>query len=223
MAERPPINLAVLVSGSGTNLQAIIDAIARGELSARIRVVISNRPQAFGLERARKAGIATHVIEHRKFPTREDFDRAILAVLEPLSIDLIACAGFMRILSPVMLAAYPDRVMNIHPSLLPAFPGTHAQRDALAYGVRVAGCSVFFVAAGVDDGPIIAQAAVPVLPEDDEERLGARILEQEHRIYPLAIRLFQQGRLEISGRRVLIRDYPGSAADRAAIINPRPR
>ncbi|HVA81461.1 MAG TPA: phosphoribosylglycinamide formyltransferase [Candidatus Binataceae bacterium] len=216
-----PLKLAVLISGSGTNLQAIIDAIARGELNAEIRVVISNRGGAYGLERARQAGIMTHAIEHRKFPTREDFDRAMLAVLQPLSIELVACAGFMRLFSPVMLDAYPGRVMNIHPSLLPAFPGIHAQRDALEHGVRVAGCTVFFVTPGVDDGPIIAQAAVPVLPGDDETRLSERILAEEHRIYPLAIRLFQQGRLAISGRKVLIRDYAGPELAAGSIINPR--
>ncbi|HUY27467.1 MAG TPA: phosphoribosylglycinamide formyltransferase [Candidatus Binataceae bacterium] len=216
-----PLRLAVLISGSGTNLQAIIDAIAIGDLDAEIRVVISNQAAAQGLERARNAGLTTHLIEHRKFPTREDFDRAMLAVLQPLSIELVACAGFMRLVSPVLLDAYPGRVMNIHPSLLPAFPGTHAQRDALEHGVRVAGCTVFFVTPGVDDGPIIAQAAVPVLPGDDEARLSERILAEEHRIYPMAIRLFQQGRLAISGRKVLIRDYAGPELGAGSIINPR--
>src|SRR5581483_1691312 len=190
MKQRPPVRLGVLISGTGTNLQAIIDAIERNELRAEIRLVVSNRPAAQGLERARRHGIPARVIEHRRFAAREDFDRA--------------CAGFMRLLSPVMLAAFPDRIMNIHPALLPAFPGIDAQKAALEYGVRIAGCTVFFVREGVDDGPIIVQAAVPVMPGDDEERLSKRILAQEHRIYPLAIRLYQEGRLKIEGRRVII-------------------
>jgi phosphoribosylglycinamide formyltransferase-1 len=205
---RPPVTLGILISGSGTNLQAIIDAIARGELRAEIRVVISNRAMAGGLERARAAGIATHVVDHRKYPTREDFDRAILALLQPLSVELVVCAGFMRLLSPVMLAAFPNRILNTHNALLPSFPGIHGPRDALEYGVKIAGCTVFFVTEGVDTGPIIIQAAVPVMPGDDHERLAERIKSAEHRILPHAIRLYQQGRLEVSGRMVIVRGLP---------------
>lgn len=225
MAERAPVKLGVLISGTGTNLQAIIDAAGRGELRAEIRIVISNRPDVQGLERARRHAIPTRVIEHRRFASREDFDRALVAALNEHGVELVACAGFMRLLSPVMLAAFPDRIMNIHPALLPAFPGINAQKAALDYGVRVTGCTVFFVREGVDDGPIIVQAAVPVMPGDDEERLSERIRAQEHRIYPLAIRLYQEGRLRIDGRRVIISDAPQAGAARdepQALVSPPP-
>lgn len=207
MEASAPVRLGVLISGSGTNLQAIIDAIERGELRADIRLVISNRADAFGLERARSHRIPTEVIEHRRFKTREEFDAALVSALEAREVELVACAGFMRLLSPVMLRAFPNRVLNIHPALLPAFPGVHAQQGAFDYGVRFAGCTVFVVSEGIDDGPIIVQAVVPVLPDDDAERLRERILAQEHRIYPYAIRLYQEGRLEIRGRKVIIRDH----------------
>ena len=219
MAENPTVKLGVLISGSGTNLQAIIDAIVRGDLKAEIRLVISNRADAQGLERARRHGIQTMVIDHRKFASREDFDRAILAALVDRSVELVALAGFMRLLSPVMLEAFPGRIMNIHNSLLPSFPGIHGPKDAIEYGVKIAGCTVFFVTAGVDVGPVIVQAAVPVLPGDDEQRLAARILLQEHRIFPHAIALFQEGRLEIQGRRVIIKgDSP--KPNSSPLVNP---
>jgi len=217
---RPPVRLGVLISGEGTNLQAIIDAIARGDLAAEIRVVISNKAAAGGLARARHHGIAAQVIEHRGFPSREDFDRALVATLNTHGVELVVCAGFMRLLSPVMVAAFRDRIMNIHPALCPAFPGVDAQQQAIDYGVRFSGCTVFFVTKGVDDGPVIVQAVVPVHPDDDAAALAARIHAEEHRIYPWAIRLFQQGRLEIRGRRVHIRDFPALAAIPAP-INPR--
>jgi phosphoribosylglycinamide formyltransferase 1 len=219
MAERAPVKLGVLISGTGTNLQAIIDAVGRGELRAEIRIVISNRANVPGLERARSAGIPTRVIEHRRFSSREDFDRALAAALTGHGAELVVCAGFMRLLSPVMLSAFPDRVMNIHPALLPAFPGVHAQSAALQYGVRLTGCTVFFVREGVDDGPIIAQAAVPVMPGDTEESLSERIRAEEHRIYPWAIRLFQEGRLTIEGRAVRIADFP-AGDESPALVNP---
>lgn len=219
MAENPAVKLGVLISGTGTNLQAIVDAILRGDLKAEIRLVISNRPDAQGLERARRHGIATNVIEHRKFPSREDFDRAILAALRDRGVELVALAGFMRLFSPVMLDAFPGRIMNIHNSLLPSFPGIHGPKEAIDYGVKIAGCSVFFVTPGVDTGPIIVQAAVPVLPGDDEQRLAARILQQEHRIFPYAIRLFQEGRLEIEGRKVIIKG-DSSAPHSGPLLNP---
>jgi len=219
MAENPTVKLGVLISGTGSNLQAIIDAILRGELKAEIRLVISNRADAQGLERARRHGIETMVIEHRKFPSREDFDRAILAALRDRSVELVALAGFMRLLSDVMLDAFPGRIMNIHNSLLPSFPGIHGPKDAIEYGVKIAGCTVFFVTPGVDVGPVIVQAAVPVLSGDDEDRLAARILQQEHRIFPHAISLFQQGRLEIDGRRVIIKG-DSSAPNSSPLVNP---
>ena len=219
MAENPTVKLGVLISGTGTNLQAIIDAILRGDLKAEIRLVISNRADAQGLERARRHGIETMVIDHSKFASREDFDRAILAALLDRSIELVALAGFMRLLSPVMLEAFPGRIMNIHNSLLPSFPGIHGPKDAIEYGVKIAGCTVFFVTAGVDVGPVIVQAAVPVLPGDDEQRLAARILLQEHRIFPHAIALFQQGRLEVQGRRVIVKG-DSSTPNSSPLVNP---
>ena len=219
MAENPTVKLGVLISGNGSNLQAIIDAIRRGELRAEIRLVISNRSDAAGLERARRHGIETAVIEHRKFPSREDFDRAVLGALRDRGVELVALAGFMRLLSSVMLDAFPGRIMNIHNSLLPSFPGIHGPKDALEYGVKIAGCTVFFVTPGVDVGPVIVQAAVSVLPNDDEQSLAARILQQEHRIFPLAIALFQQGRLEIEGRRVVIKGESGKPGP-PPMVNP---
>jgi phosphoribosylglycinamide formyltransferase-1 len=218
-AARAALKLGVLISGSGTNLQAIIDAIARGELRAEIALVISNRADAAGLERARRAGIETATIDHRKFPSREDFDRALATELNKRGVELVVCAGFMRLLSAVMLAAFPNRIINTHNALLPSFPGIHGPRDALEYGVKIAGCTVFFVTEGVDVGPVIIQAAVPVLPGDDEELLAERIKSTEHRILPYAIRLYQEGRLEIAGRKVIIRDRPAPPAG-ATLINP---
>jgi phosphoribosylglycinamide formyltransferase-1 len=177
-----PIDLGVLISGRGSNLQAILDAIAADELAARVRVVISNRPKAAGLERAAKAGIRTQIIGHRKFPDRESFDTALVETLRAAQVSWVVLAGFMRILTPVFLDAFPNRVVNIHPALLPAFPGVDAQSQALAYGVRLSGCTVHLVNEGVDTGPILAQVAVPVLQDDDHDSLAARILEQEHKL-----------------------------------------
>jgi phosphoribosylglycinamide formyltransferase-1 len=219
MGPRPPIKLAVLISGEGTNLQAMIDAVAHDRLRAHICVVISNRATAGGLERARRHGIPVQVLDHRKFASREDFDRALVAALQARQTELVACAGFMRLLSPVMVRAFPNRIMNIHPALCPAFPGVDAQKQALAYGVRFSGCTVFFVTEGVDDGPVILQAVVPVYPDDDESRLSARIHAEEHRIYPAAIRLYQEGRLAVQGRRVVIEDFPKLNAN-PTLINP---
>jgi phosphoribosylglycinamide formyltransferase 1 len=218
---RPPVKLGVLISGEGTNLQAIIDAIAGGELKAEIRVVISNKADARGLERARRGGVATEFIDHRRFASREEFDHALVAVLNARQVELVICAGFMRLLSPVMVNAFRNRIMNIHPALCPAFPGVSAQQAACDYGVRFTGCTVFFVGEGVDDGPIIVQAVVRVMQDDDEPRLAARIRAAEHRIYPFAIRLFQEGRLRIVGRKVLVKN---SAPDDEPLIliNPTP-
>lgn len=201
-----PLPLGVLLSGSGTNLQAIIDAITRQELNATIQIVISNRTDAYGIERARKHGIPTAVIPHKDFPSREAFEASLLSTLQASGVQLVILAGFMRLLSPVFIRAFPQRIMNIHPALLPSFPGAHAQRQALERGVRIAGATVHFVDEEMDHGPIIVQAAVPVYPDDTEVTLSARILAQEHRIYAQAIQLYAEGRLVIQGHSVIIQN-----------------
>jgi phosphoribosylglycinamide formyltransferase-1 len=199
------VNVAVLVSGSGTNLQAILDAQERGTLGrARVVVVVSNVAGVRALERAGKAGVATEVLPHKGYPSRDAFDAALVALLRRHEVELVALAGFMRLLTPAFLGAFPGRVMNIHPALLPAFPGIHSQKQALDYGARITGCTVHFVDEGTDTGPIIAQAAVPVLDGDDEATLGARILVEEHRLYPAAIGAVADGRVRVDGRRVKI-------------------
>jgi phosphoribosylglycinamide formyltransferase-1 len=195
--------LAVFVSGNGTNLQAIIDAKI---CNVEIVVVLSNNPSAYAVERAKKHGIPVEIVDHRNFPSREEFEREILIRLEPYNIDLIALAGFMRILSPFFIRSYKNRIINLHPALLPSFPGTHAARQALDYGVKFTGCTVHFVDEGVDTGPIILQAVVPIYDTDTEDSLLERIHKEEHKIYPEAIRLFAEGKLRIAGRRVFIRD-----------------
>ncbi|MDB4969398.1 MAG: purN [Myxococcales bacterium] len=200
------MNVGVLVSGSGTNLQAILDAGARGQLGqARVVVVVSNVAGVRALERAEAAGVATAVLPHRQFPSRQAFDEALVATLRAQGVELVALAGFMRIVTPAFLQAFPQRVINVHPALLPAFPGIHAQKQALEYGARITGCSVHFVDEGCDTGPIIMQAAVPVLDGDDEAALTARILVEEHRLYPAAIRALADGRVTVDGRRVTVR------------------
>jgi phosphoribosylglycinamide formyltransferase-1 len=198
------LRLGVLASGTGTNLQAIIENCRKGTLDAEIVLVVSNNPDAGALQKAQRAGLRTLCIDHRLFKKRGDFDLAVIERLREAEVDLVVLAGFMRLLSDEFLQAFPYRIINIHPALLPAFPGLNAQRQALEYGVRVAGCTVHFLDAGVDTGPIILQATVPVLDDDTEETLARRILAEEHRIYPLAIRLFAEGRLHIRGRRVRI-------------------
>ena len=195
--------LAVLCSGRGTDLQSIIDAIQRGELQAEISIVITDKPNVKALERAEVAGIKNICVDRKNFDTRADFESELLKNLA--GIDLVVLAGFMRILSPEFVRQFAGRLMNIHPSLLPSFKGAHAHRDALEYGVKVSGCTVHFVDEGTDSGPIILQAAVEVKDDDTEETLSARILEQEHIIYPKAIQLFVEGRLKIEGRKVRIR------------------
>lgn len=199
------VRVGVLVSGNGSNLQSIIDHVEAGKLDAEVACVISNREQAFALERARRHGIPCLYLDYRTFPDREAFDAAAVAALRGHGVELVALAGFNRIVSRVMLDAFPGALLNIHPALLPAFPGNHAQRQALQHGVKIAGCTVHLVDAGTDTGPIIAQAAVPVLDHDTEETLSARILQQEHRIYPGVIQLFAEGRISVEGRRVLIK------------------
>ncbi|MBP8981134.1 MAG: phosphoribosylglycinamide formyltransferase [Syntrophobacterales bacterium] len=199
-------SLGILVSGSGSNLQAIIDNIEAGRLDAEIAIVISNVADAYALERCRRHGLPCTVIDHRRFSTREDFDRQLITELNLRGVELVIMAGFMRILSPQFLAAFPMRIMNIHPALLPSFPGLHVQKKAVEYGVRFSGCTVHFADGGVDTGPIIIQAVVPVHDTDDENTLAARILREEHRIYSQAIQWYAEGRLEIRGRRVFLRD-----------------
>jgi phosphoribosylglycinamide formyltransferase 1 len=203
-----PLPLGILISGSGSNLQAIIDAIEQRKLIARIHVVISNRADAYGLIRAQQHDIPIVVVDHKEFSSREAFETALIRSLQTHQVELVILAGFMRVLTPFFIRAFPQRIMNIHPALLPAFPGTHAQRQALQYGVRIAGATVHFVDEEADHGPIITQAAVPVYPDDIEETLSARILVQEHRLYPYAIQLFAEGRLEICGRSVIVHNEP---------------
>ncbi len=216
-----PIALAVLASGRGSNLQAILDACEVGAIPARVRIVVSDVATAHALERARRHGVEGRHVDPKAYPTRQTFDRAVVAILQEAAVDLVCLAGFMRLLGPDFVAAYRNRIMNIHPALLPAFPGLHGQRKALEYGVKVSGCTVHFVDEGTDTGPIIIQAAVPVCDDDTEETLAARILRHEHQIYPQAIRLFAEGRLEVQGRRVICRGAPKAAdAAAAAVVNP---
>jgi phosphoribosylglycinamide formyltransferase-1 len=212
------MRLGVLASGSGSNLQAILDGCAKGSIPAQVGAVICNVPGARALERARAAGVPAILLPHRQFASREDYDLEVIATLQRHGVELVCLAGFMRLITPVLLRAFENKILNIHPSLLPAFPGMHAVRQALAAGVRVSGCTVHLVDEGTDSGPILIQAAVPVLDGDSEESLAARILVQEHRCYPRAISLWAQGRVGIEGRRVRIAGAP--AADSSAISSP---
>lgn len=200
------LKIGVLASGSGSNLQAIIDATAAGTLPAEVVMVLSDKPDAYALARADAAGIMTAVVEPKEYASREAYDAKLVKLLKLAGADTVALAGYLRIVTPVLLEAFPQRVLNIHPALLPAFPGLHAQRQAFEYGVKVAGCTVHFVDSGLDSGPIILQAPVPVLEDDDADSLAARILAQEHIIFPLALRLLAEGKLRIEGRRVYIAD-----------------
>jgi phosphoribosylglycinamide formyltransferase-1 len=191
------IVLGVLVSGSGTNLQAILDAIRERELDARVAVVVSNVPGAKALDRAREAGVEAVVVDHREFATRSEFDAAVVALLRARGVELVVLAGFMRLLTSALLDAFPMRIVNVHPALLPAFPGVAGQRQALEYGVRVTGCTVHFVDGGTDTGPIIAQATVPVLDGDDEASLTARILAKEHELLPRILQWIAEGRVAV--------------------------
>ena len=199
------LKLAVLASGRGSNLQAIIDAIENGKLNAALAVVISNKPEAAALARASKHGAPAVFLDPKATPDREAYDAVILEHLRKHDVGLVALAGYMKIVTRVLIDAYPNRIMNIHPSLLPAFPGLKAQQQALDWGVKVSGCTVHFVEEGVDTGPIIRQATVPVLEGDTAESLETRILVEEHRIYTEAIRLFADGHLTVEGRRVRIK------------------
>ena len=202
MSGRNPCKLGVLVSGSGTNLQAIIDCIETGEIHAEICCVISNNADAYALTRAKKHGISTVIHENKGFTDRYGYDAVTVQILRGYNVELVILAGFMRILSETMVNAYPNAIMNIHPALLPAFPGLHAQQQALNYGVRYTGCTVHFVDSGTDTGPIILQTVVPVEQGDTEDILSARIQKVEHRTFPAAIRLYADGKLIVEGRRV---------------------
>lgn len=206
MAQAEKLKIAVLASGSGSNLQAIIDEIAAGLLPAELCLVISDKPDAYALQRAQKANVPTKILLPQDFASRADYDAQLVQILQAAKVEVVALAGYMRLVTPTLLNAFPQRVLNIHPALLPSFPGLHAQRQAFEYGVKVAGCTVHFVDEGMDSGPIILQAPVPVLDTDDVDSLAARILEQEHIIYPLALRLLAEGKLHIVGRRVQIDD-----------------
>lgn len=217
MSANRKLKLGILASGGGTNLQTIIDQCQQQQIDAEITLVLSNNPDAGALERAEKAGLPNICINHRDFADRQSFDQAVVAALQEAGAELIVLAGFMRIISEVFVAAFPQRIINIHPALLPAFPGLHVQKKALEHGARFAGCTVHFVDTGVDTGPIIIQAVVPVLDDDTEESLSARILQQEHQIYPKAIQLLAEGRVTIDGRRVRIDSAPVAET---ALINP---
>lgn len=195
------MTLGVLISGRGSNLQAILRAIADGRLPARVAVVISNVEDAAGLAHAEAAGVPTAVISHRGWPSREAYDAQLVSVLREHGVELVCLAGFMRRLTPVLIDAFPDRVLNVHPSLLPSFPGVDAQRQALEHGVRVAGCTVHLVTPTIDAGPIVLQTCVPVADDDTVETLASRILDAEHRLYPEAIRLVGAGLGRVEGRR----------------------
>lgn len=213
------LRIGVLVSGRGSNLQAIIDNIENGSLAAEIAVVISDQPEAYALERARKHGIpAVHVSAKGYRGRRDAYDALLVHELRKHAAGLVILAGFMRIITPTLLQAFPQQVLNIHPALLPSFPGLHVQKAALEHGVKFSGCTVHFVDAGMDTGPIIIQAVVPVLDDDTEDTLAARILKQEHRIYSRAIQLFAEGRLQVTGRSVRIR----GGADKSGefLVNP---
>ena len=212
--------IGVLLSGGGTNLQAIIDAIGQNRLDARIHTVVSNRENAYGLTRARNHGIPATVIDHRGHASREAYDQVVVEHLRRQGVELVVLAGFMRLLSPYFVQSFPNRIMNIHPALSPAFAGLDGQRQAVEYGVRFAGCTVHFVSEGCDEGPIIIQAVVPVLPGDTEETLAQRILAQEHRIYPRAIQLYGEGRLVVEGRKVSVAGEDGGADDGSVLVNP---
>ena len=212
------LRIGALASGGGTNLQAIIDRCADGSINAEISLLICNTPGAGALDRAEKAGIPTLTINHRDYSDRNDFDKAVVAALQKAEIDLVVLAGFMRIITETILDAFPNKVMNIHPALLPAFPGLHVQKKALEYGAKFSGCTVHFVDTGVDTGPIIIQAVVPILDDDTEETLSARILVREHQVYPRAIQLYADNRLRITDRRVII-DPPLTKVE-ADLTNP---
>lgn len=212
------VRIGVLASGSGSNLQAIIDAVEAGKIKSEIAVVISDNKKAYALERAKKHNIPAIFIDPKQLRRREDYDLAILGKLREHNVDLVLLAGYMRLVSMVLVEAYENRMINIHPALLPSFPGLHVQKKVIDYGARFSGCTVHFVDGGMDTGPIIIQAVVPVLPDDTEDALAARILKREHQIYPEAVRLFCEGRLKVAGRVVTVKGYAGEPE--GFMINP---
>lgn len=218
MSQAARLKVGVLVSGRGSNLQALIDACADPSFPAEIVHVLSNKADAYGLERAQKAGIATTVISHKDFPDRSSFDTAMDQALRAAGVEFICLAGFMRLLSEGFVQAWHDRMINIHPSLLPSFKGLHTHERVLDEGGKLHGCSVHFVRAACDEGPLIVQAAVPVLDDDTPDTLGARVLVQEHRIYPLALRMVAEGKVRVVGNRTFT---PGYSAD-GAVVMPSP-
>ncbi len=205
-----PCNIAILASGSGTNAQAMIDKVAAGLLDVNIALIICNRPGAGVIARAQRAGVPCLVLDHSTFPDRESYDLKLVEALHAAGVELAVLAGYMRLLSATFLTAFHGRVINLHPALLPSFPGIHGGRDALAYGVRISGCTVHFVEEQMDSGPVIIQAAVPVNPDESEETLMERIHAMEHRIYPQAVQWLAQGRISIHGRQVHL--SPGTAS-----------
>ena len=204
------LNIAVFCSGEGTNLQAIIEAVQRGDIKARLSLVVSDNKEAPALQRAKKAAVKTIFLDPQEFPSREKFEKELIAYLQEENIGLIVLAGFMRVLSPFFVQKYPNKIFNIHPSLLPAFKGsTNAVRDALNYGVKFSGATVHFVDEKIDNGPIVLQGVVEIEEDDNEESLRQKIHHQEHIIYPLAIKLFAEGRLKVKGRKVRINKEKG--------------
>jgi phosphoribosylglycinamide formyltransferase-1 len=213
------VKVGVLVSGRGSNLQAIIDNIEKGVLSAELAVVISDQADAFALERARKHNIPAVQVSAKGYKDkRDEYDALLVNELKKHGVELVCLAGFMRIITPILIKAYPNRIMNIHPALLPAFPGLHVQKAAIEHGVKFSGCTVHFVDQGMDTGPIIAQAVVPVLNDDTEDSLSARILKQEHKVFSRAIQLYAEGRLTVKGRRVVISNPEDKSGE--FLINP---
>ena len=211
------LRIGVLASGRGSNFQSIIDSVEAGYLSATINVLITDNPDAFAVERAKKHRIDHLVMRPKQFGSKDDYYKAIAGELNSRGVGLVVLAGFMRVVGRPLIEAFRHKIMNIHPALLPSFPGLHGQKQAVDYGVKISGCTVHFVDEGMDTGPVIIQAAVPLNNDDTEESLSERILKFEHRIYPEAIRLFSEGRLKVVGRKVLI-DGPG--IDEAGMTNP---
>lgn len=214
--------IAVLLSGSGSNLQGLIDRVEDGALDARITLVVSNKPGAYGLERARRHGLPHICIPHADYPDRQEFDRAMIRAIHQAGAEAVVMAGFMRMITREFLQAFPGKVVNIHPALLPSFPGIHGQRDAAEYGVSISGCTVHFVDEIMDHGPVIIQAAVPAYPEDDGETLGGRILACEHRVLPQAVQWLATGRLRLEGRKVRLLASPIARAEETpgVLVNP---
>jgi len=210
------LTLSVLASGRGSNFQAIIDSIASGYLKARIVALITDNPKAYAIERAKKHGIETLIIEPKEFSNKDSYYSHIASVLKSKGVGLVVLAGFMRVVGRALIKEFPNKIINIHPALLPSFPGLHGQKQAVDYGAKISGCTVHFVDEGVDTGPIIIQAAVPVYDDDTEDSLSERILRQEHRIFPLAIKLFSEGKITVKGKKVIIK----SKKEDAVIINP---